>query len=106
MNLPRMFLRNCRKSMSRSKVADSAGQDLVSGAQLLLRTLIVKRLLERDVLAADEKFVGLLLATVGRRRARQRGAPPDGACAGQPQLHGLQRHHQPLHSRGGHQCMC
>lgn len=60
MNLPRMFLRNCRKSMSRSKVADSAGQDL-SGGQLLLRTLIVKRLLERNVLAADEKFVGVLL---------------------------------------------
>jgi acyl-[acyl-carrier-protein]-phospholipid O-acyltransferase/long-chain-fatty-acid--[acyl-carrier-protein] ligase len=60
MNLPRMFLRNCRKSMSRSKIADSAGQNL-SGGQLLLRTLIVKRLLERNVLAADEKFVGLLL---------------------------------------------
>ena len=60
MNLPRMFLRNCRKSMSRSKVADSAGQNL-SGGQLLLRTLIVKRLLERKVLAADEKFVGVLL---------------------------------------------
>ena len=60
MNLPRMFLRNCRKNMSRSKVADSAGQDL-SGGQLLLRTLIVKRLLERTVLAADEKFVGVLL---------------------------------------------
>ena len=60
MNLPRMFLRNCRKSMSRSKVADSGGQDL-TGGQLLLRTLIVKRLLERNVLAADEKFVGVLL---------------------------------------------
>jgi acyl-[acyl-carrier-protein]-phospholipid O-acyltransferase/long-chain-fatty-acid--[acyl-carrier-protein] ligase len=60
MNLPRMFLRNCRKNRSRSKVADSAGQDL-TGGQLLLRTLIVKRLLERNVLAADEKCVGVLL---------------------------------------------
>src|SRR5258707_14963358 len=60
MNLPRMFLRNCRRSMSRSKVADSAGQDL-TGGQLLLRTLLVKRLLHRKVLAADEKFVGVLL---------------------------------------------
>jgi acyl-[acyl-carrier-protein]-phospholipid O-acyltransferase/long-chain-fatty-acid--[acyl-carrier-protein] ligase len=60
MNLPRMFLRNCRKSLTRSKVADSAGVDL-SGGKLLLRTLIVKRLLERTVLGADEKFVGVLL---------------------------------------------
>jgi acyl-[acyl-carrier-protein]-phospholipid O-acyltransferase/long-chain-fatty-acid--[acyl-carrier-protein] ligase len=60
MNLPRMFLRNCRRNRGRSKVADSAGQDL-TGGQLLLRTLIVKRLLERNVLAADEKCVGVLL---------------------------------------------
>jgi len=60
LNLPRMFLRNCRRNRSRSKVADSAGQDL-TGGQLLLRTLLVKRLLERRFLAADEKFVGVLL---------------------------------------------
>lgn len=60
MTLPRMFLRNCRKSMSRSKVADSGGQDL-SGGKLLLRTLIVKRLLAREVLADDETNVGVLL---------------------------------------------
>ena len=60
MNLPRMFLRNCRRNRGRSKVADSAGQDL-TGGQLLMRTLVVKRLLERLVLAADEKCVGLLL---------------------------------------------
>jgi acyl-[acyl-carrier-protein]-phospholipid O-acyltransferase/long-chain-fatty-acid--[acyl-carrier-protein] ligase len=60
MNLPRMFLRNCRRNRSRSKVADSAGQEM-TGGQLLLRTLIVKRILERSVLAADEKFVGVLL---------------------------------------------
>src|SRR5712691_11104342 len=60
LNLARMFLRNCRKSRSRKKVADSAGQDLTGGA-LLLRTLVVKRLLSRTVLAADEKFVGVLL---------------------------------------------
>ncbi|MBI3866149.1 MAG: MFS transporter, partial [Planctomycetia bacterium] len=60
MNLPRMFLRNCRRNRSRSKVADSAGTEL-TGGQLLLRTLIVKRLLARNVLAADEKCVGVLL---------------------------------------------
>lgn len=60
MNLPRMFLRMCRRNRSQPKVADSAGQEL-TGGQLLLRTLIVKRILARSVLAADEKFVGVLL---------------------------------------------
>jgi len=60
MNLPRMFLRMCRRTRSQPKVADSAGQEL-TGGQLLLRTLIVKRLLARRILAADEKFVGVLL---------------------------------------------
>jgi acyl-[acyl-carrier-protein]-phospholipid O-acyltransferase/long-chain-fatty-acid--[acyl-carrier-protein] ligase len=60
MNLPRMFLRNCRRMRSLQKVVDSVGQDL-TGGQLLLRTLIVKRLLARQVLGAAEKFVGVLL---------------------------------------------
>jgi acyl-[acyl-carrier-protein]-phospholipid O-acyltransferase / long-chain-fatty-acid--[acyl-carrier-protein] ligase len=58
--LPRRFLRTCRRSMFRDKVADSAGQ-VLSGGQLLLRTLIVKRLLERLVLGPEDKMVGVLL---------------------------------------------
>ena len=58
--LPRMFLRMCRRARGRAKIADSGGQEL-TGGQLLLRTLVVKRLLERLVLAPDEKNVGVLL---------------------------------------------
>lgn len=60
MILPRRFLRVCREALLRPKVADSTGQEL-SGGQLLMRTLIVKRLLERSVLAKDEQHVGILL---------------------------------------------
>lgn len=60
MILPRQFLRTCRKSLFRSKIADSSGQNL-SGGQLLLRTLILKRLLEKHVLGAGEERVGVLL---------------------------------------------
>lgn len=60
MNLPRQFLRFCRRAMFRSKVADSSGADL-TGSGLLLRALIVRRLLRRHLLAADERRVGLLL---------------------------------------------
>ena len=42
------------------KVADSTGVEL-SGAGLLMRTLMVRRLLRREVLAADERNVGVLL---------------------------------------------
>ncbi|MFN0056314.1 MAG: acyl-[ACP]--phospholipid O-acyltransferase [Planctomycetales bacterium] len=60
MILPRMFLRMCRKFRSRPKLADSSGQSL-TGGQLLLRTLVFKRLLEREVLSPDERMVGVLL---------------------------------------------
>ncbi|MSR58552.1 MAG: MFS transporter [Planctomycetaceae bacterium] len=60
LTLPRQFLRMCRRNRSRSKLADSTGQNL-TGGQLLLRALVLKRLLERHVLAADEKMVGVLL---------------------------------------------
>jgi acyl-[acyl-carrier-protein]-phospholipid O-acyltransferase/long-chain-fatty-acid--[acyl-carrier-protein] ligase len=60
MILPRKFLRMCRGSLLRPKVADSGGIQL-SGAGLLMRTLICRRLLRREVLAADEQYVGLLL---------------------------------------------
>ncbi len=58
--LPRAFLRNCRRSMGRAKVADSTGVEL-TGAGLLTRTLVLRRLLSREVLAADERHVGILL---------------------------------------------
>jgi len=58
--LPRKFLRMCRRSLRRAKVADSLGTEL-TGAGLLLRSLILRRLLRREVLADDEQFVGLLL---------------------------------------------
>jgi acyl-[acyl-carrier-protein]-phospholipid O-acyltransferase / long-chain-fatty-acid--[acyl-carrier-protein] ligase len=58
--LPRKFLRMCRRCMGRAKVADSTGVEL-SGAGLLMKTLVFRRLLRRDVLVADEQNVGLLL---------------------------------------------
>jgi acyl-[acyl-carrier-protein]-phospholipid O-acyltransferase/long-chain-fatty-acid--[acyl-carrier-protein] ligase len=60
MILPRQFLRACRKGLFRSKVADSSGLDL-RGGQLLLRTLVLKRLLEKHLLAPGEERVGVLL---------------------------------------------
>ncbi len=58
--LPRKFLRMCRAARRRSKVADSSGAEL-TGGQLLTRTLVLRRLLRREVLAGDEQHVGLLL---------------------------------------------
>jgi acyl-[acyl-carrier-protein]-phospholipid O-acyltransferase/long-chain-fatty-acid--[acyl-carrier-protein] ligase len=46
--------------MWRPKVADSSGAQLTGGA-LLTRTLVLRRLLRRDVLGEDETYVGLLL---------------------------------------------
>ena len=58
--LPRRFLRMCRRRMRAPKVADSSGVEL-SGAGLLTRALLVRRLLRRCVLAPDEQQVGVLL---------------------------------------------
>ncbi len=60
LNLPRKFLRTCRGALLRSKVADSSGVEL-SGAKLLMGTLVLRRALRREVLARDEQQVGLLL---------------------------------------------
>jgi acyl-[acyl-carrier-protein]-phospholipid O-acyltransferase / long-chain-fatty-acid--[acyl-carrier-protein] ligase len=60
MILPRKFLRMCRMHMRKAKVADSTGAEL-SGAGLLTRTLVLRRLLRKHVLAPDEQFVGILL---------------------------------------------
>ncbi|MDO5552400.1 MAG: AMP-binding protein [Planctomycetia bacterium] len=61
MGLARQAIRNWRRFAGSMRVADSTGMRL-TGRGLLLRTLIVRRLLKRT-LAADEKFVGLLLPT-------------------------------------------
>jgi acyl-[acyl-carrier-protein]-phospholipid O-acyltransferase / long-chain-fatty-acid--[acyl-carrier-protein] ligase len=58
--LPRAFLRQCRKQMFVKKVVDSTGVEMTGGS-LLMRTLIFRRLLLKNVLAPDERFVGLLV---------------------------------------------
>ncbi len=60
MILPRKFLRMCRAAMRRAKLADSGGTEL-TGAALLTRTLLLRRLLRRLVLADEERNIGLLL---------------------------------------------
>ena len=56
----RQFLRNCRRTLFRSKVADSTGVQM-TGGKLLAGTLVMKRLLTNHVVAPDEKMVGVLL---------------------------------------------
>jgi acyl-[acyl-carrier-protein]-phospholipid O-acyltransferase / long-chain-fatty-acid--[acyl-carrier-protein] ligase len=60
LTLPRQFLRNCRRVGRRPKVADSTGAEL-TGNGLLVSTLVLRRILLREVLSADEQFVGVLL---------------------------------------------
>ena len=50
--------------MFTKKVADSSGMQM-KGGSLLMRTLIFRRLLLRNVLAPDERFVGLLIPPSG-----------------------------------------
>ena len=52
----------CRRMLRRPKVSDSRGSEL-TGADLLVRALILRRLLHRSVLAAgsEEAQVGVLL---------------------------------------------
>jgi acyl-[acyl-carrier-protein]-phospholipid O-acyltransferase / long-chain-fatty-acid--[acyl-carrier-protein] ligase len=57
---PRAFLRQCRKTLFKFKIADSTGVEMTGGS-LLMRTLIFRRLLEREVFSKSEEFVGLLL---------------------------------------------
>lgn len=54
------FIRSCKRQKWRSKVADSMGVELTGGA-LLMRTLLLRRLLRREILAPDEVNVGVLL---------------------------------------------
>jgi acyl-[acyl-carrier-protein]-phospholipid O-acyltransferase/long-chain-fatty-acid--[acyl-carrier-protein] ligase len=60
MVLPRTMIRKCRKALFRWKIADSSDQSL-TGGQLLMRAFILRRLLLREVFAAEEKYVGVLL---------------------------------------------
>ena len=60
MVLPRLMLRKCRKAMFGLKVADSTGMSL-TGGQLLMRTMILRRILLSKVFTDDEKYVGILL---------------------------------------------
>lgn len=57
---PRLFLRQCRRSLFRPKFADSSGLQL-TGGKALAGTLALRRVLEREVLSPDEKLVGVLL---------------------------------------------
>ena len=59
-HLPQRFLRMCRRNLCRPKLADSSGIEL-TGATLLARTWILRRLLGRCGLGQDEKYVGILL---------------------------------------------
>lgn len=59
-NLPRLFIRRCREKGNQIKLSDSSGAKL-SGNTLLLRTLALKRIIDREVLQPDEKHVGVLL---------------------------------------------
>ncbi|MGI9457322.1 MAG: acyl-[ACP]--phospholipid O-acyltransferase [Aeoliella sp.] len=59
-NVARTMLRTCRKARFRWKIADSTGQSL-TGSQVLMRSIVLRRLLIREVLGADEQYVGVLL---------------------------------------------
>lgn len=56
----RMFLVQCKRRLFRTKVGDSTGQ-VLTGGSLLMRTLILRRLLRKHVLKADETHVGVLI---------------------------------------------
>lgn len=59
------FIDACKRSKFRSKVADSTNQE-ETGGKLLTRALILRKLLRREVLAADETNVAVLIPpTVG-----------------------------------------
>ncbi len=54
------FIRSCKNQKRKAKVADSFGAELTGGS-LLMRSLILRRLVRRCVLDADELNVGVLL---------------------------------------------
>jgi acyl-[acyl-carrier-protein]-phospholipid O-acyltransferase / long-chain-fatty-acid--[acyl-carrier-protein] ligase len=56
----RQFIRQARRNLSRPKVADSSGAEL-TGGKLLAGSVALLSALEREVLAPDEKTVGIFL---------------------------------------------
>lgn len=58
--LPSEIIRVWRKTGGKLKAADSSGTE-VSGRQMLIRTLALRRMLRREVFAIDESTVGILL---------------------------------------------
>lgn len=58
--LPRQFLRMCRRNARRQKVVDSTGVRM-TGRELLVRSLALRRILLREALMPGERFLGLLL---------------------------------------------
>ena len=59
------FVSACKASKFRSKIGDSTQQE-ETGGKLLTRALVLQRLLRREVLGADEEYVGVLIPpTVG-----------------------------------------
>jgi len=58
--LPCLFVRNAKRSKFQPKLVDSM-QQKVTGGQLLMRSLVLERVLNREYLKADEKMVGVLL---------------------------------------------
>lgn len=59
-NVIRTMIRTCRKARFRWKLSDSTGESL-TGSQILMRTVILQRLLMREVIATDEQHVGVLI---------------------------------------------
>ena len=57
---PWSMIKQCKRRLFGSKVADSSGADL-SGGMLLMRSLILRRVLRRCILDADEPHVGVFL---------------------------------------------
>ena len=58
--ITKSFIRACKRRKRTSKIADSMGADM-TGGETLMRALILRRLLRRHVIAADEQHVGILL---------------------------------------------
>jgi acyl-[acyl-carrier-protein]-phospholipid O-acyltransferase/long-chain-fatty-acid--[acyl-carrier-protein] ligase len=56
----RQAIRRLKKCLFRTKIADSGGAEM-KGGKLLAAGLILRQLLEREVIGADERMVGLLL---------------------------------------------
>ncbi len=57
---PSAFIKACKKSKFRSKIADSTNQE-ETGGKLLTRVLILRKLLRKHVLGKDEQNVAVLI---------------------------------------------